>query len=105
MLERRKEQRVPAYLVGKVSWGAYQFRANCLVQNVSTRGAKLVLQFATMLPVEFRLVIPPNQLRNLRGIGWIHVIFAPGYECEVEQRWRIGKAFGVELANCNAVTG
>jgi len=103
MLERRKEKRIPVYLLGKLTWGAYHFRVNCLVHNVCTRGAKLVLQFPIKLPPEFRLVISPGQFRNRLVIGCTRAVLAAGFECDAQQRWQIKKAFGVELANLTFV--
>ena len=80
MLERRKEQRWPAFLDGKMGFSQRRFRLSCLVQNISDLGAKLVLRNAADLPAKFDVSIPRMQT--------VYV---------VQTRWRLGNSVGVEI--------
>jgi hypothetical protein len=57
MVEHRREQRLPIFLDGKIRFSGRRFRVSCMVQNVSSSGAKLVLRNAADLPNEFSLTI------------------------------------------------
>ena len=81
MLERRREQRRSVFLDGKIGFCGRQFRVGCLVQNVSCSGAKLVLQNAADIPVEFSLTIPSQE----HGIFWVRT------------KWRQRNTIGVEI--------
>ena len=81
MLERRKEQRLPIFLDGKIGFSGRRFRVSCMVQNISSSGAKLVLHNAADLPSEFSLTI----------ISKIQVAYG------VRTRWRQHNSIGVEI--------
>jgi hypothetical protein len=61
MLERRKEQRWPAYLGGVIVLACRESTADCLIRSTSPSGARLVLRQAALLPDEFSLQIPNKQ--------------------------------------------
>jgi hypothetical protein len=79
MQERRKEQRWPAYLGGRIVFDCRQRTADCIVRNTSSDGACLRLDGASLLPDEFSLRIP------MRGV-----------ELQVRTRWRRFGELGVE---------
>ena len=58
MLDRRKQQRWPAYLGGKIAFSTRFAAAECLVRNTSADGAKLVVHNGGFIPDEFDLLIP-----------------------------------------------
>jgi hypothetical protein len=80
-VERRREQRLPLLLDGKIGFNGRRFRVSCTVQNVSSSGVKLVLRNAADLPDEFSLTI----------ISKIQV------EYWVRPRWRQHNSIGVEI--------
>jgi hypothetical protein len=81
MQERRKEQRWPAYLGGRIVFNGRQTTEDCLVRNTSAGGARLVLHRAALLPDEFCLQIPKRQV-----------------EFSVRTCWRRFGDVGVEMA-------
>ena len=62
--ERRKEPRFPLFAAGRIGFGGRKFRVTCLVQNVSSSGAKLVLRPRTDLPFEFHLRICEEMIED-----------------------------------------
>jgi len=81
MVERRTEHRLSIFLDGKIGFSGRRFRVSCLVQNVSSSGAKLVLRNAADLPCEFSLTI----------------ISKTQVEYWVRPRWRQHNSIGVEI--------
>jgi hypothetical protein len=81
MLDRRKAQRWPAYLGGKIIFPQRMAVADCLVRNISAQGAKLVVHNACFVPDEFELLIPCKRA-----------------EYRVRPRWRQADQMGVEIA-------
>jgi hypothetical protein len=77
MLDRRKEQRWPAYLGGRIAFSKRFAAAECLVRNTSAAGAKLIVHNGGFIPDEFDLLIPHRQAavrvrtcwRSLEEIG------------------------------------
>lgn len=80
MLERRKEQRWPAYLGGRIICDRRESTADCLIRSTSPSGARLVFNQAGFLPDEFSLQIPVKKT-----------------EMRVTARWRRGDVVGVEM--------
>lgn len=70
MLERRKEQRWPAYLGGVVVLGRRAATADCLIRSTSSSGARLVLDQAAFLPDEFSLQIPAKRIEMRVRTCW-----------------------------------
>jgi hypothetical protein len=81
MVERRKERRLPIFLDGKVGFNGRRFRVSCLVENISSSGAKLVLRKLANLPGEFSLT----------------VISKTQVEYWVRPRWRQHNSIGIEI--------
>jgi hypothetical protein len=79
MLERRKEQRWPAYLGGRIICDRRESTADCLIRSTSPSGARLVFSQADLLPDEFSLQVPVKKT-----------------EMRVTTRWRRGYVVGVE---------
>jgi len=79
MVERRKEQRWPAYLSGRIVFGDRACTAECLIRNTGRSGARLVMDGAGLLPDEFSLQIPHWKT-----------------EMRVRTRWRRYEHIGVE---------
>jgi PilZ domain len=80
--ERRKEPRRPAFWDAKIGFKGRPFRINCMVQNISSGGAKLALRQMADLPDEFKLTIACRQERLEYG---------------VRTKWRIRRTMGVEI--------
>jgi hypothetical protein len=80
MLDRRKEQRWPAYLGGSISFNRRLSVADCIVKNASALGAKLVFHNTTFVPDEFDLSIASKSIAY-----------------RVRTRWRRVDAIGVEI--------
>ena len=80
MLDRRKQQRWPAYLGGRIAFSKRFAAAECLVRNTSAAGAKLVIHNGGFIPDEFDLMIPHRRA-----------------EYRVRARWRSLDAIGVEF--------
>jgi hypothetical protein len=85
MLERRREQRWPAYLGARIVFASRKMTTNCLVRNTSGGGAHLVLDQAALLPDEFCLQIAKHHT-----------------EYSVRTRWRRFHHVGVELTPVRA---
>lgn len=73
MLERRKEQRWPAYLAGRIVSERRKPTLDCLIRNTSPSGARLVLDQAGLLPVEFSLQIPRKRAELRVRVCWRNV--------------------------------
>lgn len=69
MQERRKAVRTRSYLGGEIAFNKRRSTMNCLVRNISSRGAKLDFTNTGTTPEEFDLTIPhKEQSRRVRVI-------------------------------------
>jgi PilZ domain-containing protein len=84
MLDRRREQRWPAYLGGTLSFNKRLSAADCVVRNTSPHGAKLALRGTPFVPDEFDLLIP----------HW-HA------EYRMRVKWRRHDHIGIEVVHCD----
>lgn len=80
MQERRREQRWPAYLRGRISFANRYSVIDCVVRNTSPQGARLSVHNSAVVPDEFDLAIPRKAT-----------------EVRVRTRWRSFEAIGVEV--------
>ena len=78
MLDRRQEQRWPAYLGGKISFSKRFSVADCLVRNTS----RLVVHNGCFVPDAFDLEIPCKRVSY-----------------RVRARWRRFDVIGIEIAD------
>jgi PilZ domain len=97
ILERRREPRQPIFASGKIGYGGRAFRISCLVQNISSSGAKLVLHTRTDLPSEFSLRISDEMASDRMRIRWQRTPVDLEREYAVQTRWRKGNALGVKF--------
>ena len=70
MLERRSEQRWPAYLGGTIVFDDQASSLECLIRNTSTTGARLVVDDVAELPHEFLLQIPYWRAERRVSLRW-----------------------------------
>jgi PilZ domain len=70
MLDRRKQQRWPAYWAGQISFQSSQSVCECLIRNTSGGGAKLMLRGAVFVPREFELHIPKDRADYQAKVVW-----------------------------------
>jgi hypothetical protein len=71
--ERRKDQRWPTYLGGKITTARRLVAIDCIVRNTSGAGARLALPNTTLLPEQFELHIPcRNNVYRVRAC-WRHL--------------------------------
>ncbi|NVO14121.1 MAG: PilZ domain-containing protein [Rhodoplanes sp.] len=82
MQDRRREQRWPAYLRGRISFADRFAAVDCLIRNTSATGARLAVHNGVFVPDEFDLAIPRKST-----------------EVRVRARWRTVDAIGVEIAD------
>lgn len=82
MIDRRREQRWPAYLGGKISFSRRFSVADCLVRSTSPCGARIVVHSGCFVPNEFDLSIP-----------------CKGVSHRARARWRRFDVIGVEFAD------
>jgi hypothetical protein len=80
MLNRRKTQRYPAYLGGRIVFDRQFATIDCLVRNVTEAGARLVFDNTTFVPKTFDLTIPRRNMTY-----------------PVHARWRRFGEMGVEI--------
>ena len=99
MPERRQNPRQPIFAAGKIGFGGRKFRVSCLVQNISDRGAKLVLSAKTELPAEFSLRVSERMSNDRMRIRWQRATLDVEKEYAVRTRWRRGNVVGVEFKN------
>ncbi|MBK5957070.1 hypothetical protein CCR97_02415 [Rhodoplanes elegans] len=85
MQDRRREQRWPAYLRGRISFANRFSAVDCLIRNTSPRGARLAVHNSAVVPDEFDLAIPRK-----------------GTEVRVRARWRSFEIIGVEVVTAPA---
>jgi hypothetical protein len=96
MAERRSNSRQKSFLQGRVFFNNRRHSADCLVRDVSARGAKLVFSSAVALPDAIELHVSNKEASQ-----------------HAEVLWRRGKEIGVGFGNgsaagdgvANAVTG
>jgi hypothetical protein len=81
MQDRRREQRWPAYLGGTITYSKRVAVLDCLVRNISPRGARLTIA-SGIVPDAFELHIPQQQA-----------------EYHARMRWRSADAIGVEFSH------
>lgn len=82
MLDRRRDHRGRTYLGGQIAFNNRWCTIDCLVRNMSQRGAKLEFPEPVLVPSELDLIIP------LRG-----------YSRRVRVIWKQAKALGVSFAD------
>ena len=70
MLDRRREQRWPAYLGGTLAFNKRLSVADCLVRNSSASGARLALSNTPCVPDEFDLYIPQWHAEYHMQVRW-----------------------------------
>jgi hypothetical protein len=70
MSERRRSSRLKSFLGGSVSYANGRSQQECLIRNLSSRGAKLVFDHAVTLPVEFDLLIHKQQRSFRAKVMW-----------------------------------
>jgi hypothetical protein len=69
-MERRKQQRWPAYWAGRIKFRRSAGVAECLVRNTSGGGAKLVVPGPVFVPREFELNIPKHGVDYRARVIW-----------------------------------
>ena len=74
----QREHRVRAFKAGIISFQDGSLTANCTVKNITSKGARLQLETAELVPNAFRLSIPVD-----------------GKFADCEVRWRNGNLMGV----------
>jgi hypothetical protein len=79
MQERRKEQRWPAFMGGRIVHTHGDWATSCIVRNLSPSGARIDLTRAMLVPEEFSLRIPWQKI-----------------ELRMRTRWRNDHQVGVE---------
>lgn len=82
MTERRKEHRLRSYLGGQIAFNHRRSTMDCLVRDVSARGARLAFPGPVTTPDEFDLHIPHREERHRVRVVWrqegvVGVGFAP----------------------------
>ena len=70
MVERRTNERRPAYWAGQLRFNQRKSVLDCLVRNASGSGVKLVLTGATFVPRDFELLIPKNHAEYRAKVVW-----------------------------------
>jgi len=78
--ERRTQQRTPTYLGGQITTDHKLIAIDCVVRNMSGKGAKLIVSNTTLVPDEFILQITSRETAY-----------------RVRPRWRGERALGVEV--------
>ncbi|HEY4919350.1 MAG TPA: PilZ domain-containing protein [Xanthobacteraceae bacterium] len=78
--ERRKQQRMPSYLGAQITTDHKLIAIDCVVRNMSGKGAKLLVPSTTLIPDEFVLHITTRKTAY-----------------RVRPRWRQLRALGVEV--------
>jgi hypothetical protein len=85
MIEKRSEPRTRAHLFGRIVFGRDRSVCDCLVSDLSPRGARLSLAYTPGIPEEFELHIPSR-----------------GVVCQVFVTWRLRREFGVKFLSLSA---
>jgi PilZ domain-containing protein len=78
--ERRQQPRTPTYLGAQITTDRKLIAIDCVVRNMSGKGAKLFVPGATLVPDEFVLQITSRETAY-----------------RVRPRWRGDRALGVEV--------
>jgi len=78
--ERRRQPRTPTYLGAQITTDRKLIAIDCVVRNMSGKGAKLLVPGTTLVPDEFVLQITSRETAY-----------------RVRPRWRGGSALGVEV--------
>jgi hypothetical protein len=78
--ERRKHPRMPTYLGAQITTDHKLIAIDCVVRNMSGKGAKLLVPSTTLIPDEFVLHITTRETAY-----------------RVRPRWRQLRALGVEI--------
>lgn len=68
--DQRLEARVRSYLRGQVVFNNRSGVLDCVVRNISSRGAKLAISGAVVLPPEFELHIPNRDMVRRVRVTW-----------------------------------
>jgi hypothetical protein len=84
MKDRRREQRWPVYLGGSIAFSSRFKAVDCVVRNISPRGARLAIESSGTVPDAFDLLIPQKQS-----------------EYRARARWRKSDAIGVEFTRAD----
>ena len=69
-MERRNQNRAPAYWAGRINYNRNLSSLECVVRNTSPTGAKLLLPELTFVPGEFHLFIPKQRTEFLAKVVW-----------------------------------
>ena len=80
MSDKRASSRKPSFLGGTITYNHDLWSADCVVKNLSERGAKLTGRNLPVLPDRFDLTIPQQKAKY-----------------RVVVRWRAGDQIGVEF--------
>ncbi len=80
MLNRRRAERLPAFLGGTIIYNRGRWSVPCIVKNLSRTGARVTAEHLPTLPEEFELHIPQKKA-----------------VLEVRVKWREGDMLGVEI--------
>ena len=78
--ERREQQRMPTYLGAQITTDHKLIAIDCIVRNMSGKGAKIIVPSTTLLPDEFVLHITTRETAY-----------------RMRPRWRTHRALGVEV--------
>lgn len=70
MRDRRRALRHPSYLGARISYNERRSTVDCLLRNVSERGAKLVVASPGLLPSEFDVYIARQERNRRARIVW-----------------------------------
>jgi hypothetical protein len=70
MDECRRSPRIRTYIGGKISFHASYCIVDCLVRDLSTSGAKLVLSGSAIIPGHFDLLLPGKGLKLRSEVVW-----------------------------------
>ena len=70
-MERRNQDRTPAYWAGRINYNRDLSSLECVVRNASATGAKLILPGAMMFaPREFHLHVPKQRAEYRAKVVW-----------------------------------
>src|SRR5215213_11376441 len=70
MIEKRSEPRTRTHLFGRIVFGPNRSVCDCLVNDLSSRGARLSLAYTPGIPEEFNLHIPSRGLVCQVFVTW-----------------------------------
>lgn len=69
---QRTDERTRTFVAGRLVFGAGAIAAECGIRNLSSTGAKLVVDAEIPLPSEFALEIPSKNRSHKAKIAWRH---------------------------------